>query len=58
MYDQGAGVTADPILAYKWIFLAARAGEEKSKTLQSNLESRMTPEQIEKAKALAAEWKK
>jgi hypothetical protein len=43
--------------AHKWFSVAAAAGDSDSPRAQAAIEARMTAEQIQKAKALAAAWK-
>lgn len=56
MYSSGRGITPDFVLAHKWYDLAGAAGNEYAYHVMKSLEARMTPRQIEKAKALAKEW--
>ncbi|MBU2676113.1 MAG: sel1 repeat family protein [Gammaproteobacteria bacterium] len=46
----------DPVQAHKWFTLAANAGDLDAKTKLEFLETRMTPEQVVEAKALASAW--
>ncbi|HZW26121.1 MAG TPA: tetratricopeptide repeat protein [Gallionella sp.] len=56
MYTEGQVIGTDYIRAYKWAFLAARTGDPKSGKLLRYLESSLTKEQVETAKAMVAEW--
>lgn len=57
MYDEGRTVEQDFVESYKWFLLAAERGREGADGHLELLEERyMTPEQVEQAKALAAEW--
>ncbi len=57
MYRLGDGVPQDDIQAYKWWSLAAAQGDKDAGSNQTALARTMTPEQIEKAKRLSANWK-
>lgn len=54
----GRGVEKDLVQAYKWVSLAASAGNETSADRLPEIESQMTPDQLAQAKALAKEWKR
>ncbi len=45
-YYNGEGVAKDYVEAYKWLLLAARQGDEDAKKNMTELESKLTPEQI------------
>src|SRR6266567_7156382 len=45
-YVKGEGVAEDLVEAYKWLLLAARQGDEDAKKNMTELESKLTPEQI------------
>jgi TPR repeat protein len=51
MYEDGRGVEKDYVLAHMWRNLAGQ------KDTVGRLEKKMTPEQIEKAKEMARNWK-
>jgi TPR repeat protein len=57
MYESGQGVPPDDVRAHMWFDLAAQAfGEEQGKGAAANRDAaadRMTPAQIDKAKAMA-----
>ena len=62
MYEAGEGVTKDLASAYLWFDLSARtypAGKDRDDAIKhrDSVAAKMTPEQIAKAKKLAAEWK-
>ena len=64
LYQQGRGVPQDVVQADRWIVLAIQryAASEKGKRekavqARKNIESRMTPAQIEQAQKLVREWK-
>ena len=54
MYAKGEGVTKDEVEAYAWFLLAKANGVEVSEMI-SNLEKRLTAEQVEKGQARALE---
>jgi len=56
-YANGYGVPKNYIEAYKWLSLAASQGDEPVRNDLSNLEMRMTPEQVAEAQRLAREFK-
>jgi len=57
MYDEGRTVKQDFVESYKWFLLASERGREGADGHLKFLEEEyMTPEQIEEAKALAAQW--
>ena len=57
MYHFGDGVPKDYVLAHMWINLAASNGEEDAIEKRNLVEKEMTPEEIEKAKEMARNWK-
>ena len=57
MYDEGRTVEQDFVQSYKWFLLATERGREGADGHLKLLEEEyMTPEQVEEAKALAANW--
>ena len=63
-YDVGRGVPQDVVQADRWIVLAIqryaasdKGKHEKAVQARKNIESRMTPAQIEQAQKLVREWK-
>jgi TPR repeat protein len=57
MYDEGRTVEQDFVESYKWFLLAHERGREGAEDHLKFLEEEyMTPEQVEQAKALAADW--
>ena len=56
-YDQGSGVAEDRTHASMWYRLAAMEGDDDAPYLLSEIELRMTPEQIAQAKDMAARCK-
>jgi len=56
MYAQGRGVEVDLVQALKWFNLAAVAGDGNSRQDISQLERKMSGEQIAQARKLAQEW--
>ena len=57
MYDEGQGVDQDYVLAHMWYNLAGSSGNKDSTKNKKLLEEKMTPQQIEKAKEMARNWK-
>ena len=55
MYENGDGVPQDYIRAYMWFNLAEAGGDEAAEQARDSIAEKMTPEQIEKAQALAQE---
>ena len=55
MCRYGYGVAADPILAYA-LFQWASASDEMARESLRQLSAELSPEQVEKAKALASSW--
>jgi TPR repeat protein len=56
-YLKGQNFTHDPVRADMWLRLAAAQGGEFYQSQLVEAERELTPDQIEKAKALAAAWK-
>jgi TPR repeat protein len=56
LYESGAGVTRDPVQAYKFFDLAARRGYEYALKRRDQLAITMSEPQIEEAKRLILEW--
>ena len=48
-YADGKGVPKDAMEAYKWCNLSAASGTEGAATRRSDLEAKMTPDQIAEA---------
>jgi localization factor PodJL len=57
LYARARGVPPNLGQAYKWFSLAAAAGDADAAAVLERLTSRMTPSEIEAAKAAAADWK-
>ena len=64
LYQQGRGVPQDVVQADRWIVLAIqryaasdKGKREKALQARKDIESRMTPAQIEQAQKLVREWK-
>ena len=55
MYFRGEGVPKNDIESYAWFLLAKANGNERASEMISDLEKRLTAEQIEKGQARAAE---
>jgi TPR repeat protein len=56
-YATGQGVERNYINAYEWLSLSAAQGESTALTSLNNVESLMTPSQIEEAQKLAHDWR-
>ena len=57
-YMQGAkDVSRDPVQGAMWLLLAAKGNKEFYQDELNGAERQLTPEQLDKAKALAADWK-
>jgi S1-C subfamily serine protease len=56
-YETGNGVAKDYVEAYKWLNLASAQGSESAKEHLSNVEKKMTPEQIAEAQELSHEFR-
>ena len=50
MFENGHGVTLDPIMAYVWYARAQSAGNEVGRTALFALEPRLLPSQLKEAK--------
>jgi uncharacterized protein len=60
MYEFGQGVPQDYVQAYVWYKLAEAGGklyDAAWRRYRDSVAAKMTPAQIEQAKALAAAWK-
>jgi TPR repeat protein len=57
MYYSGQGVPQDYVQAYMWFNLSAAQGGTDADKQRDAVASKMTPSQIEKARALAAAWR-
>lgn len=57
MYFEGEGITKNEVEAFKWAYLSAQQGVEQAMLAVQFLERELKPDQIEKAKRLAKEWK-
>ncbi|MES1981352.1 MAG: tetratricopeptide repeat protein [Pseudomonadota bacterium] len=56
MYEYGQSVQPDLVKAYKWLTLAAAAGNETAEDHKKDLEEKMNPAQMEEGKKQAQEW--
>jgi uncharacterized protein len=52
MFEYGQGMVIDYVQAYKWYLMADAAGYSNAKDAMASVEVKMTPDQIEEAKAL------
>ena len=57
LHTRGMGVETDLVEAWKWFEIAARAGDADAAQKRDTLSSALNAEQLDKAKALAAQWK-
>jgi TPR repeat protein len=62
MYETGRGVRKDLVYAYMWFDLSGRSAETPAHQryaiqYRDSVASKMTPDQIAKAKKLVADWK-
>jgi len=57
LYEQGRGVSADPAEALFWFLVAARNGDEATRARATEIEARLTPMQVEQARARAAAFR-
>jgi uncharacterized protein len=57
LYQSGRGVPQDDVRAYAWYVLGARQGSGKAAEDRDALGSRLTPEQLAAAMAIASSWK-
>ena len=55
-YVNGLGVDKDLTQAYRWLTIAANGGDQDSAKARTRLASRMSPQELDKARALAASW--
>lgn len=56
-YRDGAGVARDDVEAYKWLLLSATVNFDEQSVFEANLLARrMTPGQLEEARARAQAW--
>ncbi|MBN8460680.1 MAG: sel1 repeat family protein [Verrucomicrobia bacterium] len=56
-YGSGKGVSRDPVLACKWMFLAAGGGYAPANAILDVFSANMTLEQLSEGDRLAVEWK-
>ena len=57
LYAKGDGFNQDLVQAYKWFSLAGMVAGEQSMIHLSQVESKMTPQEIETAQTLTREWR-
>ncbi len=57
LYERGLGVEVNLVEAYKWYAAAAAQGDKESGERAIALESRMKPDDVSKAKQMAADFK-
>jgi TPR repeat protein len=55
-YQHGEGVPQSNVLAYMMFSIASARGYEGSSYMLTNLQKKMTPEDIAKGQELAAKW--
>lgn len=51
MYEQGAGIAKSPVDAYAWYSVAAEKGDQGAQQAVERIASRMTPRDLQAAKA-------
>lgn len=56
MYENGLSMPNDFVRGYMWYTIAEQGGNESAKQSRITLESRMSPEQVSQAQAMAQEW--
>ncbi len=56
MYATGTGIAQDYVQAFKWLALAAAAGDADSARARDRVAARLAPRQLQEAQALAAAW--
>lgn len=56
MYRDGFGVEQDPVLAWKWAWASRENDHPAASQLVTSLGRELTPEQLEQARTLYAEW--
>ena len=56
LYHDGVGVLQDLVLAYKWLSLGARSGDETATRAREGVRKRLTETQLAEANRLAREW--
>jgi localization factor PodJL len=57
IYAKGIGTETDLVSAYKWLAIAARAGDTDAASKRDMIAGAMRPEQLEKARGEAEIWK-
>ena len=57
MYYKGQGVPKDYVLAHMWWNLSGSNGNKEAAENRDIVETKMTPQQIEKAQEMARNWK-
>ena len=57
MYQEGAGVPQDYVLAHMWWNLSGSNGNKDAVTNRNIVEKKMSKQQIEKAQEMARNWK-
>ena len=57
MYEKGEGVPQDDVHAHMWFNLSASSGDEQATRMRDAMAQSMSYDQIQKAKALAKEWR-
>jgi len=56
LYANGRGVSRDLVQAEKWFLIAANQGDQDSATAKERMAARMSAQEMEQSKALAAAW--
>jgi TPR repeat protein len=56
MYNNGEGVTQDPVQAHKWLNISGGSGLKEGHKHRDIIEKEMTSDQILEAQKLVREW--
>ena len=56
-YQSGQGVDQDYVMAYMWMDLGSSDGNEEALAVLKELADFMTPEQVQRAQDLVAQWR-
>jgi hypothetical protein len=57
MYIEGEGVPQDYVIAHMWWNVAGSNGKERASKNRKQVETEMSPSQVEKAQEMARNWK-
>ena len=56
MYQEGEGVSSDPVQAHAWASLAISGDHQSAGEVRSDIEKDMSSDQLSQAKRLFARW--